>query len=68
MRRSELVALDLADFGGQSLRASFVTSAAERGARVERIADRTGHASLGMIRVYTRRLDAFAGHPGEELL
>jgi site-specific recombinase XerD len=60
--------LDPRAFGGHSLRAGFVTSAAERGARAERIADHTGHASIAMVRVYTRRVDTFADHPGEGLL
>jgi hypothetical protein len=41
---------------------------AERGARVERIADHTGHRSVAMVRVYTRRADAFADHAGSGLL
>jgi len=60
--------LDARDFGGHSLRAGFVTSAAERGARAERIADHTGHRSLAMVRVYTRRADAFSDHAGKGLL
>jgi hypothetical protein len=45
-----------------------VTSAAERGARAERIMDHTGHRSVAMVRVYARRADAFADHAGEGLL
>ncbi|MCZ6569584.1 MAG: tyrosine-type recombinase/integrase [Deltaproteobacteria bacterium] len=60
--------MDAAEFGGHSLRAGFVTSAAEHGAKAERIADHTGHASLAMIRVYTRRVDAFSDHAGAGLL
>ena len=60
--------LDPADFAGHSLRAGFVTSAADRGARLERIMDHTGHKSVSMVRVYTRRSDAFADHAGEGLL
>ena len=60
--------LDPAEFAGHSLRAGFVTSAAERGARLDRIADHTGHRSLAMVRVYTRRSDAFTDHAGEGLL
>ena len=56
------------EFAGHSLRAGFVTSAAERGARAERIADHTGHRSLAMVRVYCRRSDAFQDHAGEGLL
>jgi len=59
---------DPKEFGGHSLRAGFVTSAAERGASAERIMDHTGHQSLAMVRVYTRRTDAFRDHPGEGLL
>ena len=60
--------LDPAEFGGHSLRAGFVTSAAERGARADRIMDHTGHQSAAMVRTYTRRSDAFADHAGEGLL
>ncbi len=59
---------DPAEFGGHSLRAGFVTSAAERGAAAERIMDHTGHRSVAMVRIYTRRADAFADHAGEGLL
>ena len=57
-----------AEFGGHSLRAGFVTSAAERGAKAERIMDHTGHRSHAMVRAYTRRVDAFEDHAGDELL
>jgi hypothetical protein len=30
--------------------------------------DHTGHRSHAMVRVYTRRVDAFEGHAGEGLL
>ncbi len=30
--------------------------------------DHTGHRSVAMVRVYTRRADAFADHAGEGLL
>ena len=65
---ARLAGLDPAEFGGHSLRAGFVTSAAERGATSERIMDHTGHQSVAMVRVYTRRSDAFADHAGEGLL
>ena len=65
---AEAAGMDPAEFGGHSLRAGFVTSAAERGAKAERIADHTGHQSLSMVRVYTRRSDAFSDHAGEGLL
>ena len=59
---------DPREFGGHSLRAGFVTSAAERGAKAERIMDHTGHSSIAMVRVYTRRADAFEDHAGEGIL
>jgi site-specific recombinase XerD len=65
---AEAAGLDPAVFSGHSLRAGFVTSAAERGARAERIMDHTGHRSVAMVRVYTRRADAFADHAGSGLL
>jgi integrase len=60
--------MDPRDFGGHSLRAGFVTSAAERGAKTERFMDHTGHKSVAMVRVYTRRVDSFAEHAGDGLL
>jgi site-specific recombinase XerD len=63
-----LAGLTPSDFAGHSLRAGFVTSASERGATAERIADHTGHRSVATVRTYTRRVDAFADHAGEGLL
>jgi integrase len=60
--------LDPADFGGHSLRSGFVTSASENGKSTERIMDHTGHQAAAMIRVYTRRSDAFVDHAGDGLL
>jgi integrase len=60
--------LDASEFSGHSLRAGFVTSAAEKGRSTERIMDHTGHQSAAMVRVYTRRVDAFTDHAGEGLL
>ena len=60
--------LEAADFAGHSLRAGFVTSAAERGQRAESIMNHTGHQSAAMVGVYTRRVDVFENHPGEGLL
>ena len=67
-RYARLAGLDPADFSGHSLRAGFVTSAAERGKSSERIADHTRHRSIAMVRTYTRRVDAFSDHAGEGLL
>ena len=64
----ERAGLDAEAFAGHSLRAGFVTSAAEKGATAERIMDHTGHRSHAMVRVYTRRVDAFGDHAGAGLL
>jgi hypothetical protein len=40
----------------------------QTGIGTERIMDHTGHQSAAMVRVYTRRADAFADHAGEGLL
>jgi hypothetical protein len=56
------------DFSGHSLRAGFVTAAAESGVRAEAIAEHTRHRSTDMVRAYTRRADLFRSHPGEGLL
>jgi hypothetical protein len=45
-----------------------VREGADSGNNTERIMDHTGHQSAAMVRVYTRRADAFAGHAGEGLL
>jgi site-specific recombinase XerD len=65
---ARLAGLDPGEFAGHSLRAGFVTSAAEKGATADRIMDHTGHKSVAMVRTYTRRADAFANHAGDGLL
>ena len=56
------------EFSGHSLRAGFVTSAAEQGKSAERIMDHTGHKSVAIVKVYRRRADAFQDHAGDGLL
>ena len=65
---AERAGLEPADFAGHSLRAGFVTSAAERGQRAKTIMGHTGHKSAAMVGIYTRRVDVFENHPGEGLL
>lgn len=60
--------LDPKAFAGHSLRAGFATSAAERGARLEQIAEHTRHRSLEVARGYVRRASAFTDHAGDGLL
>lgn len=47
------------DFSGHSLRAGFVTSAAEAGATLDNIARTTRHKSMTVLTGYIRRADAF---------
>jgi len=45
---------DPSTFGGDSLRAGFVTSAVKRGANLIKITDVTGHKSLEILKTYSR--------------
>jgi integrase len=51
------------DFGGHSLRAGFVTSAAAKGVPEIRIMETTGHKSVAILRGYVRRATVFEGSP-----
>ncbi len=57
-----------ADFAGHSLRAGFLTSAAENGASVFRMMDVSRHKSVDTVRGYVRRAEEFQDHAGEGLL
>lgn len=57
-----------AQFAGHSLRAGFITSAAESGAAVLRLADQSRHKSLDVLRAYVRRADMFRDHAGAAFL
>jgi integrase len=67
-RYARLAGLDPAAFSGHSLRAGFITSAAESGAAVLRIADQSRHKSLDVLRGYVRRADLFKDHAGAMFL
>ncbi|MBI3129501.1 MAG: site-specific integrase [Candidatus Tectomicrobia bacterium] len=67
-RYAERAGLRAEDFGGHSLRAGFVTAAAEAGKDVWAIMDVSRHRSVQTVRAYVRRADAFKGHAGEGLL
>ncbi|WP_264051658.1 site-specific integrase [Methylobacterium flocculans] len=56
--------LDASTFGAHSLRAGFVTSAAERGADLARIMDTSGHRDPRTVVGYIRRANAFKDHAG----
>ena len=59
---------DPAAFGGHSLRAGYITSAAERGADLARIMDQSGHRNADTVMTYIRRANAFRGHSGSGFL
>lgn len=67
-RYAKLAGLDPTQFAGHSLRAGFITSAAEGGAALLRIADQSRHKSLDVLRGYVRRADMFKDHAGAGFL
>jgi site-specific recombinase XerD len=67
-RHAELAGLDSADFAGHSLRAGFLTSAAEAGAGVLKMVEVSRHKSIDMLRTYVRRADLFREHAGAVFL
>src|SRR3712207_2581001 len=60
--------LSVPDFSAHSLRAGFVTSAADRHADLNRIMDQTRHRDPRTVRGYIRRADRFKNHAGELFL
>jgi len=56
------------EFAGHSLRAGFLTSAAENGASIFAMMDVSRHRSVETVRGYVRRAEEFNGHAGEGLL
>lgn len=58
----------MSDFGGQRLRAGFVTTAADRDVSESRIMDVTRHKDSRTVRGYIRRANLFKGHAGASFL
>jgi len=56
------IGLDPREYGGHSLRAGFVTEAAERGAGELLIASQTGHRSMDVLRGYFRHSNLWKGN------
>ena len=63
-----MVGLDPAEFAGHSLRAGFLTSAAEAGADVLRIMEVSRHKRVETVQGYVRRANLFKGHAGAKFL
>ena len=67
-RQAEAAGLDPQDFAGHSLRAGFLTSAAEAGADVLRMMEVSRHKRVETVQGYVRRANGFKGHAGAEFL
>jgi site-specific recombinase XerD len=67
-RYAVLAGLDPAAFAGHSLRAGFLTSAAESGASVFKMMEVSRHKSVDTLRGYVRRADLFKEHAGAAFL
>jgi site-specific recombinase XerD len=62
------VGLDPAEYAGHSLRAGFLTTAAEHGANVFKMMEVSRHRSVDTLRGYVRRADLFRDHAGAGFL
>lgn len=60
--------LEISDFSGHSLRAGFITSAAERGVSIDRIMLHSRHADPRSVLRYIRIADKFSFHAGADFL
>jgi len=67
-RYAEAAGLDPTEFSGHSLRAGFITSAAESGASIFKIAEVSRHKSTDVLSGYVRRVDQFRDHAGASFL
>jgi integrase len=67
-RRAEAAGLDPREFSGHSLRAGFVTSAAEAGKNHFKIMNVTRHKSMDTLRGYVRSRDLFRDYAGDGIL
>lgn len=62
-RALEGVGVDPKPYGGHSLRAGMITTAARNGATLPAIQDRSGHASLQVLMGYIRDVNIFKSNP-----
>lgn len=65
---AEAAGFDVASLSGHSLRAGFVTSAAENRASISRIMEVTRHRDPRTVETYVRRADRFKDHAGDGFL
>ena len=67
-RYAQRAGRDAASYAGHSLRSGFLTSAAESGASIWKMAEQSRHRSLDTLRGYVRRVDLFKEHAGAAFL
>ncbi|TXM98468.1 tyrosine-type recombinase/integrase [Methylobacterium sp. WL64] len=67
-RHCTAAGLDASTFGAHSLRAGYITTAAERGADLTRIMDQSRHRDPRTVVGYIRRANAFKDHSGSGFL
>lgn len=65
---AEAAGFDVERLSGHSLRAGFVTSAAENRASISRIMEVTRHRDPRTVETYVRRADRFKDHAGDGFL
>ncbi|WDQ99673.1 site-specific integrase [Devosia sp. J2-20] len=64
----QLAGYDPQKFGAHSLRAGFITEAAEAGMEADRIMDHSRHTDPKTVRGYIRRANLFQNHVGDSFL
>jgi len=67
-RHAQAAGLDHQTFAGHSLRAGFLTSAAEAGSSVLKMVEVSRHKSVDMLTSYVRRSNLFREHAGAAFL
>lgn len=67
-RYAKAAGLPAAEFAGHSLRAGFLTSAAEAGASIFKMAEVSRHRTLEVMKGYVRSAELFKSHAGAGLL
>ena len=67
-RAADAAGLDRDEFSGHSLRAGFLTSAADSGADALRMMEVSRHRRVETVRGYVRRANLFRGHAGAGFL
>jgi site-specific recombinase XerD len=63
-----LAGLDAGEFAAHSLRAGFLTSAAEGGANIFKMMETSRHKNMQTLKTYVRRADMFRDHAGGTFL